>query len=666
MNDNLNKLGSEVSPYLLQHANNPIWWFPWGEEAFASARQRDLPVFLSIGYSTCYWCHVMEQECFEHQEVADALNGKFISIKVDREERPDIDQIYMDALVGMTGHGGWPMSVFLTGDRRPFWAGTYIAREQFIPLLKEVSSRWQSDREKIEAAADRVTSAIQFETAPSATARTEPLQAARRSVEESLKRYDSVWGGFGQAPKFPSARLLDVYADFYRLTGEEEARGALECSLERMAAGGLYDHLGGGFARYSVDAEWKVPHFEKMLYDNALLATTYLKAGRVLDRDDFLEVARETLEYLETEMRDAACGAYYAAEDAGEVGREGEFYLWDYDALKHALTADEFLGLSQRFEILPEGNFEGRTVLFLQKFSPWKSRFPFSSKATLQRLRSYRERPHRDTKILTAWNGLLLTALVEAAFVLNEPIYKKRAQELGSFLIDLGGDADELCTSSAKGERRGGVGCLEDYAFVISALIELFELTGQPKWLLKARNFQKKQDELFWSEKEGLYRFSVAADLIVERYPLFDGPIPSGNAASISNLHRLSLYFWDETLRLKRERLQEGYQRVFERAPSAAPTAVMAGLSVSKGKELVVMAASEDDRPEVVREFAPFRAQLSIFAVLSHGEDYALIPALKELATGESDSSIFYLCEDGRCLTPSHDLGEIRAKLEEE
>lgn len=664
MEQGANQLGTEVSPYLLQHAHNPIWWFPWGDKAFAEAERLDVPVFLSIGYSTCYWCHVMEKECFEHLSVAEALNGKFISIKVDREERPDVDQIYMDALVGMTGHGGWPMSVFLTPDRRPFWAGTYIPREQFLPLLREVSSRWYSDREKIEAAAERVTDAIQFESREVSSSEVQPLETAEQAVKESLKRYDTKWGGFGGAPKFPSAQLLQLFTDVYRIQKGDDIRGALEHTLERMAAGGIYDHIGGGFSRYSVDAEWRVPHFEKMLYDNSLLALTYLKAGQALRRDDFLEVAKETLDYLESEMRSAESDAYYAAEDAGAVGSEGEFYLWGYDELKSTLSPDEFFALSQRFEILPEGNFEDQTVFFLRQFSPWKGRFPGSSLKRLQKRRSYRDRPHRDTKILIGWNGLALRALVEAAFVFHYSKYGSLAEQLGKFLVEIG-ENHELCTSYAGGVRKGGVGCLEDYAFVIAGLIDLFELTGSADWLLQAYHYQQKQDELFWSDREGLYRYSTAPDLIVERYPLFDSPTPNGNGVSFSNVTRLSLYFWDNDLRLRGERLQQGFQRVFEQVPSAVPTAVMSALAVQRGKELVVV-APENKRQELVDEFSTYRAQLSLFAVLSMGEDYSRIPALREISAQRSDDAVFYLCEQGRCLTPSRDRGEMKNKLLED
>jgi uncharacterized protein YyaL (SSP411 family) len=664
MGQGKNQLGVEVSPYLLQHAHNPIWWFAWGDEAFVEAQRLDVPVFLSIGYSTCYWCHVMEKECFEHMSVAQALNGKFISIKVDREERPDVDQIYMDALVGMTGHGGWPMSVFLTPDRRPFWAGTYIPREQFLPLLREVSSRWHSDRDKIEEAAERVTDAIQFESREVSTTGVKPLETAEQAVRESLARYDTKWGGFGGAPKFPSAQLLQLFTHVYRIQGGDDIRAALEHTLERMAAGGIYDHVGGGFSRYSVDDEWRVPHFEKMLYDNALLALTYLKAGQVLRRDDLLEVAREILDYLERDMRSSETGAYYAAEDAGAVGSEGEFYLWQHDELKSALSTDEFLALSQRFEILPKGNFEGRTVFFLKQFSPWKSRFPGQSLETLRKHRSYRDRPHRDTKILIGWNGLALRAFVEASFIFQSSKYRDLAVALGSFLVEIG-ENNELCTSYAGGVRRGGIGCLEDYAFVIAGLIDLFELTGSAQWLLQAYHYQRKQDEHFWSEQEGLYRYSVAPDLIVERYPLFDSPTPNGNGVSFSNVYRLSLYFWDEELRLRSERLQRGFQRVFEQVPSAVPTAVMGALGIERGKELVIV-APERKRQEVVDEFAPYRPQLSLFAVLSPEEDYSDIPALRAMSVQHEDDEIFYLCEQGRCLTPSRDRGEMRAQLLED
>ncbi|MCB0330888.1 MAG: thioredoxin domain-containing protein [Bdellovibrionales bacterium] len=663
MSRSQNLLAREVSPYLLQHKDNPVWWRPWSEETFAEAKRLNLPVFLSVGYSTCYWCHVMEKESFESDEVASVLNGHFIAIKMDREERPDLDQIYMDALVGMTGRGGWPMSLFLTPDKQPFWAGTYIPKGQFIYLLKEIEAHWLKERAKIVASAERVTEALgQHSYMRECELSVDSVGALERGTAEALARVDSEFGGFGAAPKFPPTQLLRMLLRAYEHQPDEGIKSAISLTLERMAAGGIYDQVGGGFARYSTDEEWRVPHFEKMLYDNALLVPCYLEAAKLLGREDFQAVAEDTLHYLIRDMRDDSTGGYFAAEDAGEVGREGEYYLWDYAELKEVLAPDEFDALSNRFEITPVGNFEGEIVFHLKDPSDWVARFPVGVREKLFGMRSKRPRPHRDEKLLTAWNGLLLSAFVEAALRVGNEIYAREARGIGSYLVDTIFQ-HQLCTSFCAGERRGEGGTLDDYAYSVAALIDLFELTGEVRWLLSAREIQGVQDRSLWNELRGMYRYSSASDLIVERYPLFDGPLPNGNAVAMKNLLRLSVYFLEVPLRTKAESVRKAFSTIFAEAPTVSATATISFWESEQGRELLVVGAGSH-RKEILERFAGYRAKLPVLAVLAEHQENSQIPLFSGKEQGV-ETPLFSLCEAGHCLTPTHDQGEIVRILKE-
>ncbi len=547
MTEPRNLLAAEKSPYLLQHRDNPVWWHPWGAEAFERARREDKPVFLSIGYSTCYWCHVMEHDSFEQQAVADVLNKHFVSIKVDREEFPDVDQIYMDVVVGIHGHGGWPMSVFLTPERKPFWGGTFFYRDTFIQILGGIAHTWQTERHKAVSSSDelmRYLESRQERPQDRSGAGVVSPEVLRLAEEQLLGRLDSAAGGFGGAPKFPPSQQLMFLMRTYASHGGAAALEALRITLSGMARGGLFDQVGGGFHRYSVDAAWAIPHFEKMLYDNGLLAQVYLEAFQLTGEALYGEVARKTLRYLTTEMVDDS-GGFHSAEDAGEVEREGEFYAWTPAQVREALADEQsaarlcvLLGISE------EGNFERSTsVPHLISDQAWRESCEPAMQAALERLRLAREkraRPHRDTKVLSGWNGLAIAACAKGFQVLGDGELLAAAERAAQLIFDRlwspeTGLQRRFCAGSA-----GISAVLEDYAYLIEGLIALFAASGQGTWLERAALLQDEQDRRLWSAKHRAYRASASEGLIVEVCEWSDGATPSPNGTSLSNLTNLA------------------------------------------------------------------------------------------------------------------------------
>lgn len=408
-----NRLGQQKSPYLLQHKDNPVHWFPWGEEAFQAAREENKLIFLSIGYSTCYWCHVMEKDSFERKDVAEVLNKDFVSIKVDREEHPDVDQIYMDAVVGITGRGGWPMSVILTPDLKPFFGGTFFRREQFLQILARVQDSWKIEPEKIKESGNNIAVALEKQNSASGSADVS-VAILKQAFQQLQKRFDAVYGGFGDAPKFPHALELSLLLRISRRTGSQEALDMVTRTLDAMSRGGIYDHLGGGFHRYATDARWFAPHFEKMLYDNSLLGWVYLETYQVTRRKEYADVAREILDYVLRDMTDPL-GGFHSAEDAGEVDKEGEFYTWTEKELKTILTPQEFNSFQKAYSVTSSGNFEGgRNILYLASEKNSESSNVLliqDARKKLLLVRNQRVRPHKDDKVLTAWNGLMIATL---------------------------------------------------------------------------------------------------------------------------------------------------------------------------------------------------------------------------------------------------------------
>ena len=616
-----NRLAQEKSPYLLQHAHNPVQWFAWGPEALQKAREEKKLIFLSIGYSTCYWCHVMEKECFEKEEVGAALEN-FVCIKVDREEHPEVDEIYMDAVIAMTGRGGWPMSVFLTPEAKPFWGGTYIPFQQFLSLIKQVEHIWVSDPQRIENGGEKLLAALQEEDAVSPAGEISDQEICEKFLQQAEARFDPQDGGFGPAPKFPPSMALRFLLRVSH-AGEKRALPMVEKTLEAMACGGLFDQVGGGFHRYSTDEKWLVPHFEKMLYDNALLATTYLEAHQLTGDSFYSEVAKETLDYLLRDMR-APGGAFYAAEDAGEVHREGEFYVWD-----ETLPAEEKIF----FAWAKGGNFEGdKQILVHQNKAKWLE-FRLAGRGVrdkLQKVRSQRKRPHRDEKILTSWNGLALQAFALASGVLGRPDYLLAAETCALWMRLHLWKEGRLLRRFAGGEAKY-FGTASDYAYLIDGLLALYEASFKEEYLLWARELQKVLDEEFWDETgAGYFTASVKEEnLLVRKKDGSDGAIPSPNSVQLRNLLRLAQIFQETELRERAEKLRSFLLPKLARVPYGVADAGIGIFYRLRGERLLVTDALRE------RGFAP-----DVFVVCGGGD---------KIPSARGKEGEFTLCERGVC-----------------
>ncbi len=550
-----NLLGMEKSPYLRQHAGNPVWWRPWGHEAFAAAAAGDVPVFLSIGYSTCHWCHVMEKESFEDREVAALLNRSFVAVKVDREEHPDVDHIYMDAVQAMGQRGGWPLTVILTPGLRPFFGGTYFPRDVLLELLGEIERLWREEREKIDTIGSEIHAALARPSMPAgrSTRPSEGEELLRGAYRSAKDGFDPVNGGFGSAPKFPPSTLLRLLLRIHRRTGNPEALRMAEVTLAAMARGGIYDHLGGGFARYSTDERWLVPHFEKMLYDNALLAAAYIEAFCATGNALYEHVARETLGYVLDDMSSPA-GGFYSAEDADSEGREGRFYVWTDAGLREALTAEQYDALCRVYAVSRTGNFEeGTNVLSLRADAAWEDRCRpevMQARAVLRAVRARRPRPLKDDKLLTAWNGLMIGTMARAHRAFGDGRYLDAAVRAAACVRDLLWRDGVLLRRYRDGDARYP-GTLDDHAFMIDGLLCLYEASADDTWLLWAVDLQKAQDRIFSDTAGGGYYYSPAdaPHLLVRTKDLADGAVPNANAVSALNCLRLHHYMQDDTYR---------------------------------------------------------------------------------------------------------------------
>ena len=557
-----NRLIESTSPYLLQHAHNPVDWYPWGEEALAKAKDLDRPIFLSVGYSSCHWCHVMERESFENPEIAKVMNANFINIKVDREERPDIDALYMNAVQMLSGQGGWPMSVFLTPDLRPFWGGTYfppkgsyrpdgeVVRPGFMDILLSLSSAYRETPERIEGTAGQVVEGL-CRQENHAAGELPSDEALRLAGEDAGRRFDPVHGGFGPAPKFPRSTELSMLLRVYALTGEESILEMCERTLEAMARGGMYDQVGGGFHRYSTDARWLVPHFEKMLYDNALLARTYLEALQVTGRGLYRRIASEVLDYVLAEMTSPE-GGFYSATDADSEGREGVFFVWRPGEVEELLGGEDARLFCEYFNITAEGNFEDATSIphitgeleevaaALGIESPVARQKLEAARKTLYVAREKRPAPFRDEKVLTSWNGLMISAFARGAQVLGEPRYLEAAERAARLVLDEMREGERLLRVRKDGESRI-LGFLDDNAFFIEALLDLYEAGFDSGYLAAARRLTDIVIERFSDEQDaGLYFTSVDHELVLtRRKDPFDGAIPSAFAVMALNLLRL-------------------------------------------------------------------------------------------------------------------------------
>jgi len=540
-----NHLAQETSPYLLQHADNPVDWYPWGEEALQKARREDKPILLSIGYSACHWCHVMAHESFQDERIAEMLNTHMVSIKVDREERPDLDQIYMAAVQAMTGQGGWPMSVFLTPEGKPFYAGTYFPPQprygmpSFGDVLRAIISAWHGRRAELTQSGDRVLAAIQRSMHVSDGQTMPPLteDTLSQAVAALGAEFDAQYGGWGQAPIFPQPMVLEFLLRRYHSTGDAAALDMVNRTLESMARGGMYDQIGGGFHRYSVDERWLVPHFEKMLYDNAQLARVYLHAWQVTGNPFFRTIAEEVLDYVAREMINPL-GGFYSAQDADSEGQEGKFYLWTLEEVRGALgeRADEFVAA---YGVTAEGHVDGRSVLSLGGSLEQRALLR-DSRALLGQVRERRVRPNRDDKVLTAWNGLMLAAFAEAARALQRSDYAHIAERSADMVLrELRTTEGRLLRTWRAGQAKLNA-YLEDYAFLIDGLLELYQCTYEARWVAAAVELAQAMVEHFRAP-QGFYDTSDDHEALIDRpRHIQDNAVPSGNAMASWVLLRLA------------------------------------------------------------------------------------------------------------------------------
>ncbi len=536
-----NRLQFEKSPYLLQHKSNPVHWLPWGREAFDTARAEDKPIFLSIGYSTCHWCHVMAHESFEDREVAEAINGGFIPIKVDREERPDVDAVYMAACIAMTGSGGWPLTVLMTPDQKPFWAGTYLPKHSLLSLLDKAAQLWQEEREELLSAGDQLTAHLRREE----NARPDtPSQAlVSLAADQFARSFDPRWGGFGRAPKFPIPHNLLFLVRYAKRTGDSTAMKMAETTLEAMYRGGLFDHVGGGFSRYSTDEKWLVPHFEKMLYDNALLLFAYTEAFQHTRRQLYGTVARRTADYVLREL-EAPEGGFYCGQDADSEGIEGKYYVFTPAELQEVLGKDAADVFCHRYGVTERGNFEGNSIPNLIGQQNMETE-PEEMAAIREQLRTYRMQRthlHKDDKILTAWNGLMIAALARAGLVLDEPQYLDAARRAVAFINRNLTDQEGRLLARWRDGEGAHSGKLDDYAFLAWGLLELYETTFEIQYLSQVQGLANMLLEYFFdAENGGFYPYaSDGEQLLTRSKELYDGAMPSGNAVAVLVLFRLA------------------------------------------------------------------------------------------------------------------------------
>jgi uncharacterized protein YyaL (SSP411 family) len=670
-----NRLVRETSPYLLQHAHNPVNWFPWSEEAFAEAKRLGRPVLLSVGYATCHWCHVMERESFEDLEIARYLNTHYVCIKVDREERPDVDAIYMSAVQQLHGSGGWPMTVWLTPEQKPFYAGTYFPardgdrgpQKGFLTLVAELEKIYLQQPARIGEAAESLTQAVRAHLAGDERGRggAPDARVIDSAVEYFRRSFDPVHGGTMRAPKFPSNIPFRLLLRHNLRTADAPALHVATFTLERMAAGGMYDQLGGGFHRYSVDRQWLVPHFEKMLYDNALLTVAYCEAHQVTGRADFARVATETLDYLLAEMR-APEGGFYSATDADSEGEEGRFFVWSEAEIRKLLGADADAFIAH-YGVSPSGNFEGENILCVPDPSEERWASLAAARKTLYAARARREPPLRDEKILAAWNGLAISAFAVGGRVLQQRRFVEAAVQAATFVLEEMRVGGRLMRSFKSGRAQHN-GYLDDHAFLIAGLIDLHEATFDPRWLREALALASEVETHFAAPGGGW--FMTRADhetLLARQRPSYDGAEPSGSSVQTLNLLRLAELRSDATLRQIAEQALSAFASQLAEQPIGLTEMLLALDWVrSSPKEVVLVWPTGDAPPPelaqvIAKTFAPHRVLTG-----ARADRIAELSQLVPLAEGKAlqdGKATAYVCEAGTCRLPVTDAEAFRREL---
>lgn len=688
-----NALIHEKSPYLLQHAYNPVAWRPWGPEAFEAARRENKPVFLSIGYSTCHWCHVMERESFEDEEVARAMNEAFVCIKVDREERPDIDNVYMRACQMLTGSGGWPLTIVMTPGKTPFFAGTYIPKgERFgqpgmLSLIPRISELWLQRRADVETSADEIMAALQ-KTERTAGGETLGAETLRGAVDEMASRYDEKNGGFGHAPKFPTPHSLIFLLRYAQRSQDAFAREMAEHTLSAMRRGGIYDHVGFGFHRYATDPEWLVPHFEKMMYDQALLVMAYVEAFEATRKPEYAKTAREILDYAMRRMQDGE-GAFYSAEDADSEGEEGKFYLWRDSEIRGALSPSEASLVAVAMNTLPEGNFvepgfsqpDGENILHVREAperiaarigigaEEFEQRWQ-AARAKLFLLREERVHPLRDDKILTDWNGLMIAALGKAAQALDEPRYAAEGQRAADFVLTRMKDPNGVLFHRYREGAAAMPAHLDDYAFMIWGLIELYQASLEVRNLRAALELTDHAVSLFCDGDHGGFYFTSGdqEEILLRAKESYDGAVPSGNAAMVLNLLRLSHLTGRTDLGEKAAKTFDAFAATIRKSPSAYTHWLTAlDFALGPASEVVVCGdPASDDTQAMLGALRGEHSPRSVVILRPPGESGAEVIELAPYArdhTALGGKATAYVCRNFACQRPTTDLAEMVANL---
>jgi len=669
-----NQLIHESSPYLLQHAHNPVNWYPWGKDALEKAKKEDKPIILSIGYSACHWCHVMERESFEDQSIASVMNEDFVCIKVDREERPDVDQVYMDAIQTMGLQGGWPLNVFLTPEQKPFYGGTYFPPQHWAHLLQQVSQAFKNKRDQIEESSEKFAQALSMSEVQKYGLREGngefSMEAVQNIYKKLSQKFDRQKGGLNRAPKFPMPSNWLYLINYYALAHEASALKQVELTLDEMAKGGIYDHLGGGFARYSVDENWLVPHFEKMLYDNGQLISLYAQAYKITGREDYREVVYQSVNFLE-EVLTSPEGGFYSALDADSEGEEGKFYVWEKSEIDEILREDASL-FNDYYRISEAGNWEeGKNIPHVRdrleqvaekhglSGDAFRTKLE-SAKEKLKNVRDERVKPGLDNKILAGWNGLALRGLVDAFSAFREEKFLRLANRNARYIEENLCDGEKVLRIADK--KNGGIyGYLEDYAFIIDAYAALYQVTFDEHWLDRAVTLTQYTIDHFYDQKENFFFFydRAAEKLIARKKEIFDNVIPASNSAMAKNLHELGIITENQKFLELSSKMIQGMSRLIQTEPGYLTNwAILFNrLSHPAAEVAIVGPAALEFGREIGQSYHPNR-------VLAGAREDSGVGLLKNREAIDGETTI-YVCYNRSCKLPVHTTEDAKAQLKE-
>jgi len=692
-----NKLLNEKSPYLLQHAHNPVDWYPWDKEAFDKSKKENKPIFLSIGYSTCHWCHVMEKESFEDSAAADILNKYFISIKVDREERPDIDNIYMTVARMLTGSGGWPLTIIMTHDKKPFFAGTYFPKENrfgrpgLMEILTQIAVAWEKDNNKIISSANKITDAVKQVSITAAGSDNISLDLINKSVKNFTDNFDMEFGGFGTAPKFPSPHNLLFLLRQYGSTKNSSILKMATTTLDKMEEGGIFDQLGYGFHRYSTDKNWLVPHFEKMIYDQAMLAMAYTEAFQITKAERYKETAENIFRYVLRDMTSPE-GGFYTAEDADSEGEEGKFYFWTYHELQKLLTPDDFDIFIQTFNVEKNGNFvdqmkgrkDGNNILHRSKsYSELAEIFKIPKEKLIEKLRTIREQlfavrekrvhPFKDDKILTDWNGLMAAALAQAGGVFENKNYIYAAEKNINLLFEKLLKKDGTLFHRYRNGEVKIEAYLDDYSFIIWGLLNLYESTFKIEYLRNALSFNNILIKHFWDDKDGGFFFTSdrSADLLTRQKEIYDGAIPSGNSAAMMNLVRLSKITGDTKLEVMASKLSKTFSENVGKYPMGY-SQLLSGVDFALRPSFEIVIVGEKDNPvtkEMINEINKKYIPNKVVLLKSDEKDTEGISLFAPFTKGQeklNGKTTVFVCRNYVCNLPVTESEKLAQLLNEE